>query len=275
MKKEKTNVMACYHCGKIIPSESVACNYCGNKLEMKQCSSCGENLPPTATFCHKCGNKIHVVNEMSNDENEENVEKNKNGESIQESVNKIQNVNNVIHDEENVAVSSDIDENLPNEKVKGGVVRRLLSYVFILVSVVAVGGFGYLMTYAYIRVIYYLGITIDYEIGLGIIWLVFAIFILRFIPRSIVNTSEKIHKSRRGIRYVVIILPLWFLYIYYLYKEVEEIIWYWPKSYLHNELETLGYILSVALTVFSIVFLSLVLMKGDSIKRKKPNNVAN
>lgn len=65
----------CKFCGKKIPSDSLFCTHCGNKLEFEQipietptmfCRKCGKKIPADSIFCPKCGKslQIHNSNEM-------------------------------------------------------------------------------------------------------------------------------------------------------------------------------------------------------------------
>jgi hypothetical protein len=52
----------CWYCGRSIPTESRACLYCTNRLEViddnpKKCRNCSSALPRIAVFCDRCGSR--------------------------------------------------------------------------------------------------------------------------------------------------------------------------------------------------------------------------
>lgn len=60
-------VMICNKCGKTINDDSVFCEYCGNKIEIKKeekkkdggfCRYCGAQISDGMQFCYKCGKPV-------------------------------------------------------------------------------------------------------------------------------------------------------------------------------------------------------------------------
>jgi len=46
----------CLNCGKLIPTDAVFCNYCGDRVNKKAtCVNCKTELVPGSLFCHVCG----------------------------------------------------------------------------------------------------------------------------------------------------------------------------------------------------------------------------
>ena len=62
MMKVADTALQCTYCGSIVPSGSIFCNKCGQKLEIKpqpkRCTQCGHLLEDGDKFCVKCGCKV-------------------------------------------------------------------------------------------------------------------------------------------------------------------------------------------------------------------------